>query len=84
MAEVVDEMPAGSRSSKYPWDTWLDGQVWLVEHEELGDSVKPGNFAAGVYNAARSRDLKATVRNTAEGIYIQALPVDGSSPDPAP
>jgi hypothetical protein len=74
MARLVAELPDPGRDgkSKYPWDQWLDGRVWLLEKgEDFRISVP--SMQSSVTNAARARGLKVKMRARPEGLYIQCL-----------
>lgn len=31
MARRLDSFPAATRAQQYPWDEWLDGNVWQLD-----------------------------------------------------
>ena len=72
MAETVEQMPElPADTGKYPWSTWLDGQVWkLVPGTDFtcGISTMHGN----VKMASWSRGIPVTVRRRDNCIYVQA------------
>ena len=71
MAKIVDEMPGRSRASKYQWDEWFDGNVWLlIPGEDFESSVE--GFRSSAHNAAKRMgyELSTTVRDDA--VYLQA------------
>ena len=80
MAKIVDEMPGRSRASKFPWDEWFDGQVWLlVPGEDFESSVE--GFRSSAHNAAKRMgfNLSTTVRD--DCVYLQATPVEDDEPE---
>jgi hypothetical protein len=76
---MVEEMPGyGQRGSKYPWDEWLNGKVWLlVPGTDFDLSIT--SMQSSVTNAARSRGIKITMRKREEGLYIQAVFPEGGN-----
>lgn len=77
MPDIVDEIPKASRegkTSKYPWDEWLDGQVRLFTETEDFKDRKPEAWAASLRNGASQRGTKVKIRVRPEGVYLQALP----------
>lgn len=75
MARVVDELPPlGGGEPKYPWDQWLDGQVWLLDPAvDFPPGVKTHGFRSAAANAARGRGLRVAIRVRPEGVYLQAV-----------
>lgn len=61
-----------SRRRKYPWDTWMDGQVWQLNR---GDDFVVGfdQMRKNVYNAAWSRGLHVRTRREKDGLIVQAF-----------
>lgn len=77
MARILTELPAtkrGGASSKYPWDEWLDGQVYeLVRGEDF--EGEPDAFRRTVYSAADRLGKGALTRITKDGnLAVQAVP----------
>ncbi len=83
MAEIVEpnavEWSAhAGRQPGYPWDEWLDGQVWCL--------VKGEDFSAGMasmrslvsYTAGR-RGLKYRSKMVGNSLYVQVLHSDDDS-----
>ena len=76
MAEVVEDpgnwLERNKTRDKYPWDEWLNGQVWqltpqvdFTEHLNL--------FRSLAYQQARNRDLKLVSRTLGGLLWIQAV-----------
>lgn len=69
--------------SKYPFDNWLDGRVWLLR-ERLDFTCQLESMASQVYQAARRMDMNCAAKivvidwtNPLEpqyGILVQAYP----------
>lgn len=60
MAERLnDELPTPGRRRRYPWDEWLDGSTWLLEHGE-DFTVAAETMRVMVYQNATKRGLKVT------------------------
>lgn len=76
MAEKVNSLPkANYGRGKYPWDEWLDGDVWrLTAGEDFG--ALPYAFRVNAYAVARKRGLKVSVQLEDEDgkqyVYMQA------------
>lgn len=67
MAQILNEWPSISRtrSSKYPWESWTNGEIWQVrKDDDFTSDVK--TFVQGLYAYAKRHDLKVEVRTDAE------------------
>lgn len=74
-------------TSKYPFDDWLDGRVWLLR-ERLDFTCQIESMASQVYLAARRADMCCATKivtidwsNPLEpqyGILVQAYPNDAT------
>ena len=75
MAKVLDELPpvksGKGATSKYPWNTWLDGRVWQLKHNEDFECKMP-SFRTLASKSARDRGLKLRIRISKDTIIIQA------------
>lgn len=63
MAEVIAEWPSivRTRSAKYPWAEWSDGQIWKVaEGEDFESNLK--TFVQGLYAFAKRHSMKVEAR----------------------
>ena len=63
----------GGPQAKYPWDEWLDGDMWVLERNEDFPSSTLDSLRKAASGAATTRGLK--VRSTRLGtttIVIQA------------
>jgi hypothetical protein len=63
VAEVLDTWPSitRTRSSRYPWDAWTNGQIWAVrEEQDFASSLK--TFVQGLYAYAKRHATKVEVR----------------------
>lgn len=68
-SSVIDDLSP----ARYPWDEWLDGQIWqIVAGEDYECSTE--SMRVQVYGAAKRLGTKATTRVTSnpEGLLIQA------------
>ena len=75
MAKKVKELPerlGGGMSEQYPWDEWLDGDVWMLAQGEDFDVV-PTSFANTVRSAAKRRGYSVTTRIRGNSIYVQRM-----------
>ena len=76
MAEAVARLPGSGGRKKmedYPWDEWLDGQVWLLKRDK-DFAPTPQSMRAYVYRAARSRGIGVeTVRGIGGALYVRAI-----------
>lgn len=76
MAEKITGFKFGSTQStgyKYDWSEWLNGEVWkLVRGTDF--ETHPTALRTAIYNAAKSRGLKAKTSVLDENtIVVQAL-----------
>jgi hypothetical protein len=83
MARVLDAFPKRpGPAQKYPWDTWLDGQVWELRVGEDFDAK-----AATIRSRAQAEAKKRTGRartsyisdEAGERVIIQFRPRAGAS-----
>jgi hypothetical protein len=59
MARVIDGFPAAATHSRYPWDQWLDGQVWeLVAGEDFTSKPETIRQNAAVQAQRRGGNVK--------------------------
>lgn len=59
--------------ARYPWEEWLDGDVWMLEKDVdyQRDNV---SFRVAVHQAAKSRGMSVMTESTPEGnMIIQAI-----------
>ena len=61
MARKLDTFPTAA-GSRYPWDEWLDGNVWELVH---GDdfTAKPSTFRSIASGQAKKRGGKMRTRS---------------------
>lgn len=71
MAKQVNEWPNSARRF-YPWDEWLNGDIWELERDQ--DFVNTAAaFRAQAYVAAKARGLRVrTTSHDADSLTIQA------------
>lgn len=85
MAQVVTELPkrkggGKGRAEKYPYDEWLDGQIWQLEEGEGKDfQVNKMSFMTSVRGAAKKRGLKLKSRVLDNAVVIQAEKAEEST-----
>lgn len=74
MAEEVFEFPAPfGRGRAYPWDDWLNGNIWkLAQGEDFEANMS--NFRALVYLKAQDRNLTVRTQVSAPYFFLQATP----------
>lgn len=66
MARVIDNFPAATSQSRYPWDEWLDGRVWeLVAAEDF--SSKPETIRQNAAVQAQRRGGNVKTRMVEDG-----------------
>lgn len=91
MAEVIED-PGDWRvrfagQPQYPWDDWLNGQVWKLDPVE-DIQIPLELFRANAYANAMRRGLKLITRKRDGALWIQAFPritpPAGSSEPPTP
>ena len=84
MAKIISEFPTvgRTRSSKYPWGEWLDGQTRCLEKAFLGDEgdfdCSPKSFRLSIYQAAKKAGVKVRTAQDIDAngrtiIYVQAF-----------
>jgi len=65
----------------YPWDQWFDGAIWrLTPGEDFDGPV--ATFRSYCYRQAGERGYRLRTRRSHDGLYIQALALDGSELGP--
>jgi hypothetical protein len=74
VATKIEQFPAAPSQNVYPWDEWLDGDVWeLVPGEDF--KGKPATFRASAVAQAARRDGKVRTqrieRDGEERLYVQ-------------
>jgi hypothetical protein len=77
VARKVDKFPELPSQSRYPWDSWLDGDIWELTP---GDDFKgkADNFRAVAVAQAKKRGgrvqtrlLRSSQKGKADKLYIQ-------------
>lgn len=59
-----------TRNRRYDWDVLLDGNVYLLDADDLPENVK--SFRTQAHSHASERHLKVRTLMTEEGLYVQA------------
>ena len=81
MARTLNEIPVGmdkrtTRATKYPWDQWLNGDLWeLTQGEDFTVSTTSMTSAATLY--AMRRGIKVNTTQRGRHVYVQAIGVNG-------
>jgi hypothetical protein len=59
MSKIITdfEFGQGTKTSKYPWDKWFDGQIWVLE-EGVDFDRDPQGFRVTVLIRGRKRGLE--------------------------
>jgi hypothetical protein len=66
------EFPAVGTTTRYPWDEWLDGNIWqLTKGDDFPSDAY--NFRNGAINAARRKGLKVRTSRSGDVVTIQAV-----------
>jgi len=76
MAAVLGSFPPGPRGRApiYPWDRWLDGQVWELEHgQDFTLDRESFRRAAQVIARRRGLTLKTSVPRGGSTVIMQAV-----------
>jgi len=60
----------GRGNSKYPWDQWSDGAIWLAQQEK-DFSVSPKSFEARLRAKATSIDMNVRVNKRGVAVFFQ-------------
>ena len=69
MAKKLEQFEFGQ---KYPWDEWLDGDVWEIEQADIGNS-NMRTFVSTARSQAEKRGMKLRSRSASNGnAVIQA------------
>lgn len=73
MARLGEESLFHGRRNRYPWDEWLDGQIWVLRKgEDFHSSCEA--FRVTVGNETSKRKVRyRTTRVGADEIAIQCL-----------
>ena len=78
MAETLEsfDFNGSGRRSTYPWDKWLDGQIWQLK---IGEdfTCKVGSFQKAAGTQARKRGLRLRTAVSGDHIILQAFNVGG-------
>jgi len=77
MATIGDESAFDKSyyTAQYPWNQWLDGQVWLLTRgQDFSEEMDLRNFQSQATNKGRERGLKVrTAKQSRDTIAIQAI-----------
>jgi len=79
MAEVLNEFAfvKGAPKRVYPWDEWLDGQVWRLTRGEDFNCLA-SSFQCMVSRVAKVRGLLcSTAREGDDAVIVQAFKPNG-------
>jgi hypothetical protein len=73
-----DHLSPTGRAEEYPWDKWLDGDVWEFTMKDFPGIANLDNVRATFYPAAKRRgrqDRIVKLRTSIQGdkLYIQAI-----------
>ena len=74
MAETVasfEFLGRGFKGGKYPWDEWLNGEIWKLKVGE-DFTIDARMLQAQAYIAASKRRKKVRTRRETEFVYLQA------------
>jgi hypothetical protein len=72
MARQLAQFPKARRQSKYPWDQWLDGSVWLLRKGEDYETTSPSMRAIAT-SAAKKEGKRLRTQITVDEDGIEAL-----------
>jgi len=74
MAEILENYEfIGPGSGKYPWDLWLDGQVWkLVEGTDYDIGIASIRSCAVAAGRTRNKMVRTNVIMEGKGLIVQA------------
>lgn len=76
MARTVNTLPDARHhtnpTNPYPWDDWMNGQVWLIDNDDISHT-NADSFILRAWHAAKRRGMRVKTRKRAEGVYIQAF-----------
>jgi hypothetical protein len=74
MAEILEDYEfIGAGSGKYPWDLWLDGQVWkLVRGTDYECTSSSMRTSAQQVGKTRNKNVRTNMIMDGKGIVIQA------------
>ncbi len=74
MAKKLVAYEFGKSKFKYPWDQWLDGTIWKLEHgKDFHGEVE--SMRVNIYTAAKRQDLKVHTSVEGADIVMQAYEV---------
>ena len=74
MAEILEDFEFTHRgSAKYPWDLWLDGQVWKIirgtDYQCASASMRTAAFLAA---RTRNKNVRTNMIMDGKAIVVQA------------
>jgi len=75
MAKILEQRPPGRNWRVYDWNTWFDGNVWLLEPGvDFPVTTKLQSVRGAAYMAARRRGVKVTIGTSDDekSLWIQA------------
>lgn len=73
MAKQLEDFDFGTPRSKYPWDEWLDGNIWeLVEGEDYVCGTE--SMYVTFRTKCHSRGLIPRTKRNQHSVIVQALP----------
>jgi hypothetical protein len=70
MAKKLDAMPvvkSGSQANRYPWDEWLNGEVWQLER---GTDFIPESSVFATFANRKVRDAGLALRVSRQGNLV--------------
>jgi hypothetical protein len=85
MAKTISELPrkhgGTGRKEAYPYDQWLDGQIWQLEAGS-DYQAKSNSMMTNIRQAAVKRGLKVRTRFVDGGIVVQAFTPEVAKVEP--
>ena len=81
MAKKLDQFPDRTRRGIYPWDKWLNGEIWLLrrgkgegdDYETTTASMRATAVSAAKRAGKRVRTQVTTDEDGTEALIIQAI-----------
>jgi hypothetical protein len=74
MAQVVTEMPRGSRTTSSQYDPFFDGKVWEITLSDFPQAKSLESIRGGMKTTAERRRMKLQTRIVDDKLYVQAFP----------
>jgi hypothetical protein len=82
MSKIVSAFPQGNkRAPLYPFDEWLDGNIYELERGEDKDFlVSPEGIRSSIHNYAKRNGIRVRTKIRENSVFVQALEPEDDDP----